>query len=252
MSDIKQLKADTNIVDVVSKYITLTKKGPEHVGNCIFHEDKTASLKVNEKKQIFKCFGCGEGGDVFNFLTAQGKSIKEAIQEIEDPLNIQAREYRKNESLKKSEPVVWETIYPFPELKEVSHYEYGTPHKIWTYVNENGNDILHVCRFNFPDGSKQTLPLVWASNGKYNGWRWMKTKGFNSLYNLDLLKQYPRTNVIIVEGEKTAQFLQDYVTPSKFIFTTWSGGANGIHNVDFSPLTERNVILWPDNVNSQK
>lgn len=209
MSDIKQLKADTNIVDVVSKYVSLAKKGPEFVGNCPFHEDKTASFKVNEKKQIFKCFGCGEGGDVFNFLTAQGKSLGEAIQEIEDPLNLNAREYgngigntTKNESLKKPEATVWNTVFPFPELKEISHYEYGTPHKIWTYVDENGNDILHVCRFNFADGSKQTLPLVWASNGKFNGWRWMKTKGFNTLYNLDLLKQYPRTNVVIVEGEK--------------------------------------------------
>jgi len=259
MSDIKQLKADTNIVDVVSKYVSLAKKGSEFVGNCPFHEDKTASFKVNEKKQIFKCFGCGEGGDVFNFLTAQGKSLGEAIQEIEDPLNINAREYgngigntNKNESLKKPETTVWNTVFPFPELKEISHYEYGTPHKIWTYVDENGNDILHVCRFNFPDGSKQTLPLVWASNGKFNGWRWMKTKGFNTLYNLDLLKQYPRTNVVLVEGEKTAQYLQDLVTPSKLLFTTWSGGANGIHNVDFSPLTERNIIVWPDNDKSQK
>lgn len=56
MSDIKQLKVDTNIVDVVSKYVSLAKKGPEYVGNCPFHEDKTASFKVNEKKTDIQMF----------------------------------------------------------------------------------------------------------------------------------------------------------------------------------------------------
>jgi len=66
--DVDEIKRRANIVDVVSEYVTLRKTGINYTGLCPFHKEKTPSFSVNADKQIFYCFGCGEGGDVLAFL----------------------------------------------------------------------------------------------------------------------------------------------------------------------------------------
>lgn len=76
----ERIKKENNIVDIVSKYIVLKKSGSNYFGNCPFHAEKTSSLSVNEKKQMFYCFGCGMGGDLFKFITEiENISFKEAF-----------------------------------------------------------------------------------------------------------------------------------------------------------------------------
>ena len=65
---IEEIKSRANIVDLVSEYVTLKKAGRNFVGLCPFHKEKTPSFTVTPDKQIFYCFGCGEGGNVFSFL----------------------------------------------------------------------------------------------------------------------------------------------------------------------------------------
>jgi len=67
-SIISQIQQATDIVDLVSEHLSLSKKGKERVGLCPFHADHKPSLNVNPEKQIFKCFACGAGGDVFKFV----------------------------------------------------------------------------------------------------------------------------------------------------------------------------------------
>jgi DNA primase len=67
-SIISQIQQATDIVDVVSEHLSLVKKGKEMLGLCPFHSDHKPSLYVNPVKQIFKCFACGAGGDVFKFI----------------------------------------------------------------------------------------------------------------------------------------------------------------------------------------
>lgn len=62
------LKEHFNIVDYISRYVTLKKSGKNYVGLCPFHQEKTPSFSVSEEKQIFHCFGCGVGGDLVSFL----------------------------------------------------------------------------------------------------------------------------------------------------------------------------------------
>ena len=59
---IDKIKQAVDIVDIIGSYITLKKKGANYWGPCPFHSEKTASFSVSPAKQIFKCFGCGEGG----------------------------------------------------------------------------------------------------------------------------------------------------------------------------------------------
>jgi len=65
---ISEVRSNVNIVDVISQYVSLEKKGKDYIGICPFHQEKTPSFTVNADKQFFKCFGCGKGGNVFKFL----------------------------------------------------------------------------------------------------------------------------------------------------------------------------------------
>ena len=65
---IDEVKNRCDIVSVISQYISLKNSGSNYSGLCPFHNEKTGSFHVNQKKQIYKCFGCGEGGDVINFI----------------------------------------------------------------------------------------------------------------------------------------------------------------------------------------
>ena len=65
---IDEVKNRCDIVNVISQYIHLKNSGSNYSGLCPFHNEKTGSFHVNQKKQIYKCFGCGEGGDVINFV----------------------------------------------------------------------------------------------------------------------------------------------------------------------------------------
>ena len=77
---IEEIKRQSNIVDTVSQYVQLRKSGKNHFAHCPFHEDRTPSFSVSEDKQIFHCFSCGRGGDIFGFLREmEGFSFVEAV-----------------------------------------------------------------------------------------------------------------------------------------------------------------------------
>ncbi len=77
---IDELRNKLDIVDVISSYIPLTKKGRNYFGLCPFHDDHSPSLSVSREKQIYKCFVCGESGNVFNFvMNYEHVSFKEAV-----------------------------------------------------------------------------------------------------------------------------------------------------------------------------
>ncbi len=67
-NEISEIKSRLDIVDIVSKYLPLKRAGKYFKANCPFHTEKTASFVVNPELQIFKCFGCGVGGDIFSFV----------------------------------------------------------------------------------------------------------------------------------------------------------------------------------------
>jgi DNA primase len=80
---ISEIRERASILEVVSDYVGLKKTGRNYKGLCPFHSEKTPSFMVNEEKQIFHCFGCGEGGDVFGFLMKAGHfSFPEAAEEL--------------------------------------------------------------------------------------------------------------------------------------------------------------------------
>ncbi len=82
-SFLDDLNGRLNIVDVVSAYLPLTKKGGNYWGLCPFHHEKTPSFSVNESKQIFHCFGCGKGGGAIRFVMEMDSlSFPEAVRKL--------------------------------------------------------------------------------------------------------------------------------------------------------------------------
>ena len=87
---VEQIKSSLDIVDVISKYVMLKKTGRNYQGLCPFHNEKTPSFVVTPDKQIFKCFGCGEGGDVISFLMKiNNQNFSEVIEEQASNLGIE-------------------------------------------------------------------------------------------------------------------------------------------------------------------
>ena len=68
---IEEVRVANEIIDVISEYISLKPRGKNFFGLCPFHNEKTPSFSVDPQKQLYHCFGCGEGGNVFNFIMAQ-------------------------------------------------------------------------------------------------------------------------------------------------------------------------------------
>lgn len=86
---IEEIKANTDIVEVVSQYVSLKRKGRNYFGLCPFHNEKSPSFSVSETKQIFHCFGCGAGGDVIGFLKKiENIEFKDAIEMLAERANI--------------------------------------------------------------------------------------------------------------------------------------------------------------------
>ena len=96
ISNIEQIKARAKIADIISPHVKLKKHGPNLVGICPFHSEKTASFTVSEAKDIYKCFGCGKTGDSIQFLIEhQNLNYIQAIKLIADKYNIPIEEETK-------------------------------------------------------------------------------------------------------------------------------------------------------------
>lgn len=86
---IEDIKTRANIVEIVSEYVSLKKTGRNFVGLCPFHKEKSPSFTVNPEKQIFYCFGCGEGGNVVTFIMKTNEmTYPEAIRHLAARLGI--------------------------------------------------------------------------------------------------------------------------------------------------------------------
>ncbi len=82
-SVLDEVRNSVNIVSLVSEYVALKKRGRNHVARCPFHNEKTPSFNVSEEKQIFMCFGCGVGGDIFKFIMQiENLTFPEAVRFI--------------------------------------------------------------------------------------------------------------------------------------------------------------------------
>ena len=87
---IEEVRMKNDIVDVVSQYVKLNRRGNTYFGLCPFHNEKTPSFSVTPSKQMYYCFGCGAGGNVYNFVMEyENYTFGEALQHLADRAGVQ-------------------------------------------------------------------------------------------------------------------------------------------------------------------
>jgi hypothetical protein len=255
--DTAALLARVNIVDVIERYVPLTKSGAEWEACCPFHTEDSPSFKVSPAKGFYHCFGCGAHGDAIAFMVEhQGLSFHDAVAALggdalpspqagqEPPARKPARGTEGDEA-----SCPWRPILPVPDRAgdpPKAHLKRGLPERTWCYRDATGKPLGYVYRFKNSTGGKEILPLVFAHNETTGAeeWRWMAFPEPRPLYGLDRLAAKPGATVLLVEGEGCAD-AGDAVLP-EYAVVSWPGGCKAVKKADWSPLAGRKVIAWPD------
>ena len=96
MEIIDQIKQAANIIEIASQYTNISKRGKSHIGLCPFHSEKTPSFTLDIERQLYHCFGCGAGGDIFTLvMEKENLSFPEALRHLADKYNITMPEQKK-------------------------------------------------------------------------------------------------------------------------------------------------------------
>src|SRR6516225_10365177 len=98
-----EVKSQADIIRIVSDYVTLKKRGANYIARCPFHSEKTPSFNVHQSKGIFKCFGCGAGGSVYDFIMQiEGCTFPEAVRIVAGKSGIPVPESHVGEDQRKA------------------------------------------------------------------------------------------------------------------------------------------------------
>jgi putative DNA primase/helicase len=238
---ITELKSNTDIVEVVGKYVQLRRQGREYIGKCPFHNDTHPSLSVVPSKQKFFCPVCQTHGDVLDFVgQIENVNLTDAARIIsgggyQPPMQ---SNYDDNAAQE------WQWVgydYQGDVPPAFDSMKGKVLDAIYDYC-----DTFKVYRFIDDDGRKQIRPATLRRNAQgHISWRWQGLSDGRPLWNLQRILNEPDAQVVVVEGEKTACALQAKF--NKVIVTTWHGGCTNVHKSDWSPLIGRVHYVWPDN-----
>ncbi len=155
---INEIRNSVDIVDVIGKYLSLTKRGKNYFAQCPFHEDKTPSLSVSSDKQIFTCFSCHRAGNIFNFLMEyENLTFLEAVKMTADMSGI-------NVDIKdKQKPLTNNSIFDIYDISQKFYLnnintELGKIAK--QYLNKRNIDDNTIKEFNIGLAIKNTNALT--------------------------------------------------------------------------------------------
>ena len=163
------IKSRIDIVELVSDYIELKKAGQNYRANCPFHAEKTPSFMVSQSKQIFHCFGCGAGGDIFGFVMKyENLDFQEALKMLAKKAGVQLSGYGFEDGLTERK----ERLYVIQ--KEALNAFTGNLKKSKTavaYLNKRGVSHEMV----------EAFSLGYADRGRKVLYQHLRTKGFDDL-----------------------------------------------------------------------
>lgn len=131
MNEVEEIKDRINIVDLVGQYVQLSRAGNNYKGVCPFHREKTPSFMVSSEKQIFKCFGCDAGGDIFEFIQRiENLTFPEALEMLASRAGVILPQQKKNPVQYKQEIDIKTKIYKINKLTSQVFNKIIIEHKV--------------------------------------------------------------------------------------------------------------------------
>lgn len=119
---VEEIRNANDIVEIISQYVILKKRGRNYLGLCPFHREKTPSFSVSPDKQIFHCFGCGVGGSVINFISKiENLSYRESLEFLADKAGIEMPTIGAKEDLEKQR--LKEKVFEINEKAALFYHE---------------------------------------------------------------------------------------------------------------------------------
>ena len=155
---IERIRNTADIYDVVAQYVDLKKKGRNYFGLCPFHSEKTPSFSVAPDKQIYHCFGCGSGGNVFSFIVEHEKvTFVEAVQQLGEKYGIQVQ-YESGSASTEFFSSLYQAHHVAAELYHNTLY-FDRGKAALQYLHDRGlnDDVLKMYQIGFAPDSWDTL-----------------------------------------------------------------------------------------------
>lgn len=265
MIDVDALRADVDLVALVSRDVELRARGSEYVGLCPFHDERTPSFTLNPDKGFVHCFGCGAHYDAIGYVMRTRRvSFVDACDALgagrsQLELLRTARQEQARQRQRAAVGGVWIPLSPVPG--EAPTLAGGADCRVWNpkrghwwpmlperadaYRRADGALLGYVLRITLRGGAKITPQVTWCI-GPDGDARWC-AHAFDTprpLCGLDDLARQPDAPVLIVEGEKCRAAGAGAL--SGYAVVAWPGGSKGLRYVDWTPLAGRTLVLWPD------
>jgi hypothetical protein len=241
-AELDQCRHDAALLrSIVSRQVQLKRVGRELKGCCPFHPDNTPSFVVYDDGR-FHCFGCGADGTAFDYVMRRDRV------EFPRAVEIVAAERGFPPKPKSNGPggPLWQPVMPVPGDVPPPTDRQLACDALHEYFDAEDRLLHYVRRIEAKDGKrKQFYPLTYGVLDGKRGWHDKAPDAPKPLYRLNALSHAaPDAPVLVCEGETAANAAQRLF--ADHVAMTWSGGANADGGADFSPLHDRDVILWPD------
>lgn len=261
------------ISEIAGRYgVDLKQDGPEWLALCPFHSEDTPSFNVRERGGVetFKCFGCGEQGDVIDFVQQiTGEDFKTACVEIAGDAppspTLEPKRAADDDNPYAAYRAEWpprnvaaivagKKTPPLLNPKRIADagrkFTVYTPTLVHPYRGRDGRLLGYVLRC---DGEKDGKPykftptILWVKNAAtgFSGWSHAPMIRPRPLYGLDQLAARPGAQVLLVEGEKCKDAAAAKLP--KMVPVSWCGGGKAWQLTNWEPLRGRSVVIWMDN-----
>lgn len=169
---IEEVRSRNDIVEVISSYVRLQKKGSNHFGLCPFHNEKSASFSVNQPKQMYHCFGCGKSGNVITFIMEyENYTFPEALKMLADRAGVQLPEIEYSEQARERDNLKARILEAYKEAGKYYYYQLRSEagKKALDYFKGRGLSDETINRFG----------LGFAVTGRNLMYRYLKSKGYD-------------------------------------------------------------------------
>ena len=169
---VDEVRTRNDIVDVISGYVRLQKKGSNHFGLCPFHNEKSASFSVNQQRQMYHCFGCGKSGNVITFIMEyENYTFQEALKLLADRAGVTLPEIEYTQEARERDNLKARILAAYKEAGKYYYYQLRSEagKKAYDYFRDRGLSDETINKFG----------LGYAVTGRNLMYRYLKSKGYD-------------------------------------------------------------------------